>query len=93
MNNAPILRLQLDGLRAQIMHQLGDLGGEMNASVEAQIKAYLTPETLTDLIADAVSRTIPQAINDAVKVYFSYGPGKDTIKIAVTHMLEGPTDE
>lgn len=84
----PILRLSLEGMKAQILTALSEYQVGWDEDVRAAVEAFCTPEHLREVINQHVSGALNAAIREEVEWYFKHGAGRKTVKAAVLAKFE-----
>lgn len=90
--NVPVIRVEIESARRQIMYMLGETGRQLHAETEsalnAELERALAPEQLEQTITLMAREHVRAAIQEAVKSYFGYGNGKRTLRNAVDKYLD-----
>ncbi len=84
MNNIPIIRLEIEGMKHTVHQCLSEYAARMDSDVQAAIDEALTPENIRAIIRAAASREIKDAIESEIHRFFTYDPtGAKFIRDAV----------
>ena len=86
MNDFPIIRISIDGMRQEIVHAMMDRQVQMDAHVNDAIKRYAETQLQAD-IDRIVASTISEAVKREADSYFNYGAGRSFIAAAVAARL------
>lgn len=86
--NLPIVRLELEGMKAQIVHAFNNYAEEQKALVRDALDRVCTPTYLSGILHKEVERVIKEAIANEVKWYFSHGDGRKVIANGVMNVLK-----
>lgn len=87
MSTFPVLRLELQGMRQALHFAFSEHQARVDDQVNAAIDAFCTPENLARVIDEEVNRVLKEAIQGAIKSFFTYGEGRDVIRAAVNERL------
>jgi hypothetical protein len=87
MNNPPIIRIELEGMKHTIAMMLSEHLVQMDADIQAAVDAFCTPENVSKIIADTASKEIEQQIKLAVTRFYTYGDGQKAIAAAVEQTM------
>ena len=89
MNTIPIIRLEVERMKQTILQALPQHAAAMDASVQAAIEAYCTPENIESVIRQAAIQAIDAAVKEEVRTFFQYSkPGRQAVREAVIKHLE-----
>jgi hypothetical protein len=80
----PIVRLEIDDMKHQILHHLADYHGEVAAEIEKQIEYSIENFDFKEIVRECANK----AIEEAIKSYFSYGGGSSNIREALFQVFE-----
>lgn len=81
----PMIRLEVDRMKYQIMAAIHEHHGEIEAEIERQLNIVLENN---DYIPSAVERGVKDALEREIKLYFQFGSGREAIKDAVYAALD-----
>ena len=84
----PIIRLEVEGMKHQIMVALTAYAAQMDSDIQAAVDEYCTPEHITATVKNIAKGEIDKAIKEEVSKFFSYGNGRTAIMEAVKATLE-----
>jgi hypothetical protein len=82
--NMPILRLELEGMKQEMMLALGRYQTQINDAVEEQLENVVQNFDYEKVVKAAAS----QAITEAIQTYFKYGHGTEIIADTVREALD-----
>lgn len=80
---APVLKLELESLKYQVLHAFQDYNNEFNKLVEKHVEEYLKEDAVLELIKYTVQEELSNALKEAVISYFRKGKGKELIEQGV----------
>ncbi len=87
--NIPIIRLEIEGMKRTLMRALPEHAAEMDASVQAAVEAYCTPENIGAIIEKAVKDALDAAVKEEVRTFFQWSnPGRLAVREAVIKHLD-----
>ena len=96
MKSVPIIRVEVESARRQIVHLLQQSGRELQEATEAALKSELDrvfdPEALQLHVRSIAKQYVDQAIKKAVESYFSYGNGGKSVRKAAHAILDDMFD-
>lgn len=82
--NLPVLKFEIENMKAQILSYLGAAGSELGeyiaAQIELSVKSYPWEERVKELVHIK--------IDAAIEYYFKYGPGAQSISRAIDEAFE-----
>lgn len=84
MNNLPIIRLELEQMKYQILHAFGAHQHELSAQVTQELEKAINS---FDYSA-TVSRIAHEIIKEQIESYFRYGAGRQAIETSVNDALD-----
>jgi hypothetical protein len=87
-DSIPIVRLELERMKFQIVTMLSSYTDELNANIQRAVDDYCTDENLHAVVRDAVKTTLNNVIKEQVNRYFTYGAGYRAVERAVKDGLE-----
>lgn len=87
MRDMPIIRLEIEGMKASILHALTEYELQMDSLVKEAIERQCSSEHIHQLINYETSRAIDEAVKDEINNFFKYGKGRDAIKSAICDKL------
>ncbi len=89
----PMLRLDLEGLRYQVVHALAAHNDEIEKAVDFQLKQIIESADLRAMVQDsiriALKESIDRAIKSAVWELFQATDIKDTLRTAILSGVRG----
>lgn len=90
--NVPIIKVEVESARRQIMHMLQQSGNELHKATESAVKAELDRmfdgDTLQRHVQQRAKHYVEAAVNEAIEEYFKYGAGGKSVKDAATKILD-----
>jgi hypothetical protein len=99
MNEFPTLRVELDGVKYQVIHAFGMAMDELKDYAKSAIEASMNTlqqgslervivECVESTMREAIHEGIKDSVKDAVDEYFSKGNGKEFIADAIVSCLK-----
>ncbi len=88
MENIPILRLELEGMKFSLYRALDKYQVEWNKMVRNSIERYCNEENLQLVIDRVVEREINDAIQEEVENFYKYGEGRNIIREIIVKKLQ-----
>ena len=85
----PVLRLEIDGMRLQMMQHLMAHHEHIESEVNSKLKLIVSEFDYASVVNAAANKAIQESVTKAVSEYFSYGAGSKQIKRAIEQMLGG----
>lgn len=87
-NSLPIIRLEVEGMRRQIVTALTEHQAEMDEMVKQAVEEATKPEHVKQVVRKEVSRTLDKVVQEEVQNFFRYdGEGRKVIAKAVKQKL------
>ena len=84
----PIIRLEVERMKHSILRALPEHAAAMDASVQAAIEAYCTPENIDSVVRKAATEALDAAVKEEVRSFFEWSrPGRQAVREAVIHHL------
>jgi hypothetical protein len=87
MNNIPIIRLEVEGMRHTISTALLEHQAQMDTDVRNAVETYCQPDNISRIIHDAARDALNTAIREEVKAFFLMGNGRKAVAEAVKESL------
>ena len=91
-NMPPVIRVEVESARRQIAYMLQQSSDELNRmtqeALDAEMERFFKQDNLERMIRDMARPRVQSAVEGAVKDYFAYGPGGQTIKKAAFEILD-----
>jgi hypothetical protein len=84
MTQIPMIRLELEGMKQEMMIALTRYHTQINENVEAQLKNIVEHFDYERVVTEVARQTI----NEAIQTYFRQGEGKQVITTAVYEALD-----
>ena len=89
MMNVPIIRLEVERMKETILAALPRHAAMMDASIQAAIEAYCTPENINLVVQEVVKHNLDAAVKEEVRNFFQWSaPGRQAVREAVTAWME-----
>jgi len=85
MKDMVFLRLDVEGMKRHMVHAFMDHSKEIEGEIERACDRFVSSGELKRQIEGALN----QAITEAVKSYFDYGPGFTAVRESVEKMFKG----
>ena len=80
----PIIRIELERMKHQIVVALGAAGSELGERIDAEIQRQIEAMPWENMIRE----TILDCVGEAMKDYFKWGKGRRAIEQAITEAFE-----
>lgn len=87
MLNTPRIRIELEGVKHQIVHHFSSYNDEVEKAIEGQLETAIRNFPFEETVLQLSRAVISDAIKDALEFYFKYGDGRAVIQKAVTDKL------
>lgn len=87
LNNMPIIRIEIEGIRQQIAAAMSDYGNEISAAVDKEIARTIAEYPFEERVCEATKNALDRAIGTAVDNYFNYGDGATEVRRMVEAIL------
>ena len=84
----PILTLEVEGMKHSIKTALTEYAAQLSEEIQMAVDAYCMPDNIRRVVADAVKRTIDNALQDELHNFYFYGKGHSIILEAIHQALE-----
>lgn len=84
----PIIRIELEGMKHTLMAAMSQHLLEMDDLIQVQVDRVCTPENISSIVYEQAKTQIKNAIDDAVRTFYSYGDGQKAVKEAVFQALK-----
>lgn len=88
MYDLPRIRIELDGMKYQIIHAFQSHNQEIEDAVERNLQSAIDNFPFEGTIQELSREIIAGAIKEALECYFKYGEGREVIKKAVVERLD-----
>lgn len=86
-NHFPAIRIELEGVRYQVLHALNTHNTEIEAVVKKELAKAIDTFDYAAVVKASVKEAVDGAVKDAVKSFFYHGGGRATIESAVKESL------
>lgn len=80
----PRIRLEVEGMRHQVMHHLQQYHTQVEEAVDKQVQAAIENFNFEAAVSEAVHKIL----QDSIKAYYGYGEGYRAIERAVWDSLD-----
>ena len=88
MNELPIIRLSIEGMKKSILMALTEQQALFDEAARAAVEHFCRPENVNRVVAEEVEAAIMDAVSDEVRAFFRHsGPGRVAIRHAVEERL------
>ena len=84
----PIIRLELDGMKASMMHMVSEKLIDLDADIKRLLDAELESGRIEEMLAKLVQEAVDASLRESVKSYFTYGAGHWTVKERAQEVLD-----
>lgn len=89
MNNIPIIRLTVEGMKSAILMALTEEQMLFDQAARAAIDDFCRPESINAIVAEHVTQAINSVVSDEVRRYFNHSSaGRAAIREAVRERLD-----
>ncbi len=88
MLDFPRVRIELEGMKHQILHAFASHNDEVERAIEQQLTTVIEHFPFEQTVKDLSREVISSAIKEALEYYFKYGEGREVIRKAVTDKLD-----
>lgn len=89
MNNIPIIRLEVEGMKHTMLMHLMEYQVQVDAYVKQAIESYCSEENLAHVINKHVKEEMDAAVKAEVRDFFGYGKaGRRAVKEAIEEYLK-----
>ena len=85
--NLPIIRLELENLRYQVVHALAAHHREIETQTNEMLAKAIESFDFKAVVLAEANKVITATVEKAVREHFAYGDGHKAIKEAVTQAL------
>ena len=99
MSNFPIVRIELEGVRLNLVHHLGMALERHKDEIERQVNAALADFDLGAMVREVVRRETPRLIEHAIKSKLEYAisravneKGTEVAQRAIEKMMRGDVE-
>lgn len=92
MNELPILRIQLDGVRQSVAKMLADRNCEIEKALIAQLDETLTEDWVQDEIKAAINKAVKESIRNVGENWNFQNAIRETIGDALAAAVRGKKD-
>lgn len=83
----PIVRLELQGMKATLLHAIGERQASFDADVRAAVEQACSPANIRAVIEHEVQRSLEAAIADEVRRFYQSGEGRQAVRDAIRKRL------
>lgn len=88
MFNMPMVRIELEGMKHQIVHALASHNEEIEKAIEEQLAATIKTFPFEETVRQLAREVISASIKEALEYYFKYGEGRDVVKKSILERLD-----
>lgn len=85
MKDLCFLELNLEGMKHRMMHAFSAHAEDLKKEIETACELYVSSGRLQKQFNEALDKAVQEELDS----FFSYGKGRETIKIAVTNLING----
>lgn len=79
IGDVPVLKVQLEGMRYQVMHAMMDHQEEISAAVEDALTQELADVDISSIVKGYLPGLIRDVVHKTIDSYFKYGEGQRVI--------------
>jgi hypothetical protein len=87
--NIPIIRMEIEGMKANILNALGLYGSELGEVVKENLEKAIKEYPFEEIIKQEAYN----ALDSAIKNYFAHGKGRELIESIVDGAINGVEEE
>jgi hypothetical protein len=87
--NTPVIRIEVEGLKAGVMHHMQQRNDEFNEMVQKTLEDTLTEDWVKHSIQEAVNKTVQNAIDGLGDNWQLKNAVSDALGKALAQMVEG----
>lgn len=84
----PVIRVELETLRQSMVHAFAQQQLHLDDMFQRAIDAALDPVLIQKELNNLAQHYLSAAIADAVKHYFNYGKGRETVRKVINERLD-----
>lgn len=84
----PIIRLEIDGMKTSMMHMVSEKLLDLDADIKRLLDAELESGRIEEMLDKLVKEAVDASLRESVKVYFTYGAGRRTVKERAQKVLD-----
>lgn len=88
MDNIPIIRIEIEHMKASLLTAITEHNVQMDEYVRLAIDKFCDPDNLKKIVNAVVDRELEQAIAEEVVRFFRHGNGRQAIVEAVQKRLD-----
>jgi len=85
--NLPIVKIELSGMRQQVLHAFSDWQLQQDAMVRTAVEQVCTPENVQRLLNETVANELNNLIRESAESFFKYGEGREFVEHLVIAKL------
>jgi len=89
MGLGPIIKIEMEGVKASVMHYMQQHNDEYNSVVQSTLENTLTEEWVKNSIQKAVNKTVQEAINGLGDNWQLRNAIHDALAKALSKMVDG----
>lgn len=89
MKDQVLIKLEIESMKAGIIHALNGKHLELNSKIDEAVEKFLA----TPHLEQAVERELKAVIDSEIKSFFAYGDGRKIIAGMVQEKLKGLVDD
>lgn len=90
MKPFPVIRMEIEGMKASILHAMSQYQIDVDAYVKEALDRITSDDAIQQLVNDEAEKAIEEAVRKEVRDFFAYGNGRVAIRAAVLARLEEP---
>lgn len=93
MLQMPKIRLEVEGMKYQVVHFIGQHHDEIEAEIERVVERTMATYPFESEILALAKDAISKSIKDSITEYFQWGEGKEFIKKVVLESIKKLVEE
>ena len=88
MKDFPKLRLELEGLKMQVIHAFTSYNQDVQDMVKQELENYLSTDNLKRLVRQTIKESVEWGVKAKIESYFKHGEGHHLIDETVAEGLK-----
>lgn len=88
MNDIPIVRLSIEGMKQTMLYAFSDYQIATAEEVRRALEEATTPEAIHELCLRIARQEIERAVRSEVERFYRYGSGQQAVRRQIMAMLE-----
>jgi hypothetical protein len=88
MLNTPIIRVEIEGIRQQLVHAFHQSLLDLDAQFKLAVDRALDPERIQQILDEEARRTLDLILAQETRRFFTNGPGLAAVRATVNERLD-----